>query len=156
MPNEEEGITMRALWNMKAVTFEAAAGSYLIDCIHEAIRFLVRNGRHNHDENGMLVSFMFNDVKVSVKSNTDLVLIYRDWLRAVHGYIDPEVGPYPNPVLTDEEKENDAPVEAENEKRRQQRQAEYNAKVKVKRTAVEAKLANAPEMEIVDEAAWQS
>ena len=147
---------MRALWNMKAVTFDATPGSHITDCIREAISFSKLNGWHDHGENGTLVSFEFNDVTVSVKSNSDPELIYRDWLRGLSGYIDKNVGPYPNPVLTDEEKENDARIEAENEQRRQQRQSEYQAQADAKRNATEVKLADAPEMEIADEAAWQS
>lgn len=147
---------MRDLWNMKAVTFDAAPGSQITHCIREAISFSKLNGWHDHGENGTLVSFEFNGVIVSVKSNSDPELIYRDWSRGLSGYIDKSVGPYPNPVLTDEEKENDARIETENELRRQQRQSEYQAQADAKRNATEAKLANAPEMEIADEAAWQS
>ena len=102
------------------------------------------------------VKFEFNGVTVSVRMDSDPELIYRDWSRGLSGYIDKNVGPYPNPVLTDEEKENDARIEAENEQRRQQRQSEYQAQAGARRTATEAKLADAPEMEIADEAAWQS
>lgn len=147
---------MRALWNMKAVTFDAAPGSQITDCIREAISFSELNGWHDHGENGTLVSFEFNGITVSVKSNSDPELIYRDWSRGLSGYIDKNVGPYPKPVLTDEEKANDARIEAENEQRRQQRQSEYQAQADAKRNATEAKLADAPEMEIADEAAWQS
>lgn len=153
--NEEEGITMRDLWNMKAVTFDAAPGSEIGACIREAIDFSRLNGWHDHGENGTLVSFEFNGVTVSVKADSNPELIHRDWSRALSSYIDKNVGPYPNPVLTDKEKENDARIEAENEQRRQQRQSEYQAKADAKRNATEAKLADAPEMEIADEAIWQ-
>ena len=80
----------------------------------------------------------------------------RDWSRAMSGYIGKNVGPYPSPVLTDEEKENEARIEAENKAKRQQAHAEYQAKADAKRNATEAKLADAPAMEIADEATWQS
>lgn len=146
---------MRALWNMKAVTFDAAPGSQITDCIREAISFSELNGWHDHGENGTLVSFEFNGITVSVKSNSDPELIYRDWSRGLSGYIDKNVGPYPNPVLTDEEKENDARIEAENERKRQERQAEANARHAEAVKTLEEMLENAPAIELSDEAAWQ-
>lgn len=67
------------------------------------------------------MKFDFNGVMVSVYMDSDLEFIYRDWLRALHGKIDKTVGPYPNPVLTDREKANDALIKAENKQLRQQR-----------------------------------
>lgn len=146
---------MRYLWNMKAVTFDAAPGSTIYICIREAISFSELNGWHEYGENGTLVSFKFNGVTISVKSDSNPELVHRDWHRAMNSYIDKNVGPYPNPALTDEEKESDARIEAENEQRRQERSAEYQAKADAKRNATEAKLDNAPEMEITDEVIWQ-
>ena len=146
---------MRDLCNMKAVTFEAAPGSTIDSCIREAISFSELNGRHDHGENSALVSFKFNDVTVSVKSDSNPELVHRDWHRAMNGYIDKNVAPYPNPVLTDEEKENDARIEAENEQRRQERKAEHQANAEAKRNATDAKLDEAPKMEFSDEEAWQ-
>lgn len=63
---------------------------------------------------GALIKFKFNGVMVAVRADSDPKLIYRDWRRAMKGYIDNDnVGPYPNPALTDEEKESDARIEAE-------------------------------------------
>ena len=59
-----------------------------------------------------------------------------------------------DPVLTDEEKENDARVEAENEQRRQQWQSEYQAEAEAHRNRVEARMANAPAMEFSNKDAW--
>lgn len=100
------------------------------------------------------MTFDFNGVKVTVKADSDPELIYRDWSRALNGYIDKSVGPYPSPVLTDEEKESDARIEAENERKRQERQAEYAAKAKAHRERVEARMVNAPEMEFADKTRW--
>lgn len=101
------------------------------------------------------VSFEFNGVTVNVVATSDPDLIYRDWSRALSGYIEKAVGPNPNPALTDEEQANDDRIEAENERKRQERQAEYNAKATAKLNATEAKLADAPEMEFSDSEAWQ-
>lgn len=102
------------------------------------------------------MKFQFNDVTVSVRMNSRPELILRYWWRATNSYINKSVGPYPKPVLTDEEKANDARIEDEDRRRRQQLLAEYQAQADAKRNAIEAKLADAPGMEIADEAAWQS
>jgi hypothetical protein len=86
------------------------------------------------------ITFVFSEVKVTVYPDSDQELIYRDWWRARKGCIDKNVGPYPNPILTEEEKASDARIEA---------------KARAKRKAVKARLANAPEMELADEKAWQ-
>ena len=85
--------------------------------------------------------FEFNGVTVSVRADSNPELIYRDWSRSLNGYIDKNVGPNPNPVLTDEEKAGDAHIEDENERRRQKSRTEYEAKANAKRETVEAKLA---------------
>lgn len=136
-----------------SATFEVLAGSNITSAICEAIKLA---GEHGYDsENGALIAFDFNGVSVSVKANSDPVLIYRDWLRALSGYIDKKVGPYPSPILTDREKANDARIEAENEAMRQERQAQHDAKANAKRVAVEAKLTNAPSIELANEDGWQ-
>ncbi len=61
-----------------------------------------------------LTVFMFNNVMVSVGSASEVEIIYRDFLRAQNGYIPPFVGPYPNALLTQEEVEHDARIEAKN------------------------------------------
>ena len=120
--------------------------------IHEVIPAMIARAAGM----GVRVRYNFNGVVLTVAADSNKALIYRDWQRAVIGCTKKAVGPYPNLVLTDEEKANDARVEAENEQQRQQRQAEYEATEKARRTAIEAKLADAPEMEIADQAAWQS
>lgn len=57
------------------------------------------------------IQFEFNDVIVSVRSDSNPELIHRDWLRSLNGYIGKNVGPNPNPVLTDKEKASDARIE---------------------------------------------
>lgn len=96
-----------------------------------------------------------NGVTVMVNGDSNADLVFRDQQRAQSCYIDSNVGPYPNSVLTDEEKASDAKIEAENERKRQERQAEYEAKARAKSEATDAKLAEAPKMELADENAWQ-
>ncbi len=104
---------------------------------------------------GTTMQFEFNSVTVSVRSDSNPELIYRDWSRALNGYIGKNVGPNPNLVLTDKEKANDAHIEAKNERKSQKRQAEYEAKAKIHREAVDAKLVNASGIELADEVGWQ-
>lgn len=99
--------------------------------------------------------FEFNGVNVTVTKDSDAGLIYRDWSRALEGCIDKNVGPNPNPVLTDEERQNDALVRAENQRRREERQAQYAAEAKARRDVLEAKLASAPRMQESDPEAWE-
>ena|SRR3989344_3853245 len=139
---------MKNLWEERDGVFSVMVGSIINSTIDEAIALSAGENR--------LIVFKFNDVTVIVKSDSDPDLIYRDWSRALNGYIDKNVGPYPNPVLTDEEKASDARIEADNERQRQERQAEYDSKARAHRKCVEAKLVDAPEMEVFDEAAWQS
>lgn len=167
-PNEEKETLMLT------VKAEAYAGSQINGCIEQAIHacsytagtndsgtlphrysFYVLEVTVEFNQDGVSLTFEFNGVTVTVREDSDPELIYRDWSRALSGMIDKNVGPYPNPVLTDEEKENDARVEAENEQRRQQRQAEYQAAADVKRNATEARLTDAPAMEIADQAIWE-
>lgn len=96
-----------------------------------------------------------NDVTVMANGDSNAELIFRDQQRAQSGYIDGNVGPYPKAELTAEDKANDARVEAENERKRQERQAEYDKKARAHREKVEAKLVNAPAIELADEACWQ-
>ncbi len=141
---------------------EMKIDTFYIGEIHGAIRAAIQLageiGYHDKwaSNKGGLVSFEFNGTNVSVRMDSDPELIYRDWSRAMYGYIDKNVGPYPNPVLTDEEEESDARIKAENDQKRQKRQSEYQAKADAKRRATEAKLSDAPAMEIADDKAWQT
>ena len=146
---------MQSFSNIKVIALDVYIGAQINNCIREAISFSKNVNYPEYSVDSTLVSFEFNDVIVSVKSDSNPDLIYRDWVRAYAGYIDKNVGPYPNPVLTDEEVENDARIEAENQRRDQQRRAELQAKADAKRDVVTAKLATAPEIEISNKAAWE-
>lgn len=106
-------------------------------------------------EGNFTVKQELNGVTVLVNGDSNSGLIFRDQQRAQSGYIKGDIGPYPNTKLTAKDKANDARVEAENKRERQKRQAEYDKKAHAHREKVEAKLANAPAMEIADEAGWQ-
>lgn len=138
---------MRNLWREENGVYSVMAGANITDTVVEAIALSV-------DEN-RTITFEFNGVMVNVQSDSEPELIYRDWSRALNGYIESNIGPHPNPVLTNEEKANDDRIEAENERRRQERQAEYDVQATTKRNAVETRLVNALPMEVSDDNAWQ-
>lgn len=85
--------------------YDVNIGSDINDTISEAIALSAEKNR--------LIRFEFNGVIVNVNSDSKLELIYRDYSRAVRGYIDKNVGPNPNPILTDEQKESDARLSAQ-------------------------------------------
>ena len=120
--------------------------SLIIDTIKEMIG-LAKKGNFTAKQE-------LNGVTVLVNGNSNTELIFRDQQRAQSGYIKGEVGPYPKAKLTAEDKANDTRVEAENERERQKRQAEYDKKARAHRKKVETKLANAPAIELADEAGW--
>ena len=121
--------------------------SLIIDTIREMIG-LAKKGNFTAKQE-------LNGVTILVNGDSNADLIFRDQQRAQSGYVEGEVGPYPKAELTAEDKANDTRVEAKNERKRQKRQAEYEAKAKIHRDTVEAKLANAPGIELADEAGWQ-
>ena len=138
---------MQNLWREKDGVYDVLVGSSIGPTIAEAIALSA--------EKKQAIKFEFNGVVVSVRGNSNPELIYRDWSRALSGYIDKNVDPNPNPVLTDEEKASDVRIEAENERKRQKRQTEYEKKARAHREKVETKMINAPAIELADEAGWQ-
>ncbi len=138
---------MRNLWREEKGVFDVMCGSDITSTIAEAITLATEQKR--------LIAFEFNGVVVRVDSDSNPKIIYRDWNRALSGYTDKTVGPHPKTKLTAEDKASDARIEAQNEKRRQKRQAEYDKKARAHREKVEAKLVNASPIELADEATWQ-
>jgi hypothetical protein len=138
----------------KEIVLDVITGE-ITQTIREAIEVSGTYGWTDFDYKGALVKFDFNGVMVSVQTDSDPELIHRDWLRALNGYIDKAVGPYPNPVLTDEEKESDARIEAKNETRRQEWRDEANARHAEAVKTLEETLKDAPAIELSDESAWQ-
>ena len=122
--------------------------SLIIDAIKEMIG-LAKKGNFTAKQE-------LNGVMVLVNGDSNADLIFRDQQRAQSGYIKGGVGPYPRAELTAEDKANDTRVEAENERERQKRRAESEKKARAHREKVEARLANAPAIELADEAGWQN
>lgn len=138
---------MGNLYEEESGVFAVLLGANIKSTIKEAIKL-------SSDEN-RIISFCFNDVLIAVKANSDSRLIYRDWIRAIDGYVQKEiVGPYPKRNLAIEERRTDAWTEARNELRRNKLRAEYAIEACEKRKALEAKLKSVPNIALVDERDW--
>jgi hypothetical protein len=136
------------LWEETNGVFEVSPGARVEATIDEAI---LRAGAEKR-----AIAFEFNGVTVTVRAGSDKALIYRDWHRALSGYIGKAVGPYPQPELSGTERAHDAEVEAQNEARRVASQAEYDAKQNAKQEAAEAKLRDAAPIELADADGWRA
>ena len=121
--------------------------SLIIDTIKEMIG-LAKGGNFTAKQE-------LNGVTVMVNGDSNADLIFRDQQRAQSGYIAGEVGPYPKAKLTAEDKANDARIKTENERKWEKERAASEKKARAHREKVEAKLANAPAIELADEAGWQ-
>lgn len=121
--------------------------SLIIDTIREMIG-LAKKGNFTAKQE-------LNGATVLVNGDSNADLIFRDQQRAQSGYIKGDVGPYPNAKLTAEDKASDARIKAENERKWERQRAESEKKARAHREKVEAKLVNAPAIELADEAGWQ-
>lgn len=101
-----------------------------------------------------VVTQELNCVQVYVEHTSKLDLIMRDLRRAMFGYIAGPVGPHPADSLTEAELASDAAIKADKDLRVAAAAAEYELKAKAKREAFDAKMLNAPEIEIINEEAW--
>lgn len=96
----------------------------------------------------------FNGVTIYADANSHADLLYRDWSRALSGYIKGPVGPHPSDRLTLAEMANDAEIEKTNEARRAEQDRIWREKQIKEKAEYEAALSSAPEMER-NEAEWQ-
>jgi len=103
---------MGDLWKEKDGIFDVLPGSSISYTVTEAIELSSLENR--------TISFNFNNTTISVNHDSNSDLICRDFFRAISGYIDGKIGPYPATVLSEIEKEEDAHIEAENERKRQE------------------------------------
>lgn len=103
-----------------------------------------------------IIRYNFNGVIISAAPDSDPNLLFRDWRRASSGFTDKNVGPYPAAVLTQQELENDRRIEAKNNLSWKRSESAYKGWATRRRNALSAKLADAPEMEISDEAIWEN
>ena len=133
---------------MKNIKLETRCGDNITSTIKKAIRVSASKASY------ALVEFDFNGVIVVVKRDSDPDLVYRDWSRALSGYIPKTVGPDYKKELSSEETESDAKVEARNEARRAEQRAKWQAEADAKRAKFDARLEEAPEMSFSDKAGW--
>jgi hypothetical protein len=138
---------MGDLWKEKDGIFDVLPGSSISYTVTEAIELSSLENR--------TISFNFNNTTISVNHDSNSDLICRDFFRAISGYIDGKIGPYPATVLSEIEKEEDAHIEAENERKWQESQAIYDAKMDARSKTVESKLVNAPSIELLNDLDWQ-
>ena len=86
------------------ITLEVLGGTDINCAINEAIANARSDTKVVAKSHGgvwpRLVEFNFNNVVVTVAHDSDPDLLYRDWCRAMAGYIDKQVGPHPKPVLS--------------------------------------------------------
>lgn len=132
-------------WNSQ---WEATPGGHINGAIQEA--------RTIASEQGSPLTFNFNGVTLTVAGDSNPDLIYRDWDRALNGYIDKAVGPYPSPELTEEEEANDARIKAENDARAAEQHAVYEARQRDKEAALQTRLESVGPMELSDPAGWET
>lgn len=85
-------------------TAEGSGGANILDVILEAISLVP-------DKNATL-KIVFNDVPMSIRSDSNPWLLLREWERVYWAHGSKEVGPYPNEIPTAEEEIVDAKREA--------------------------------------------
>lgn len=107
-------------------------------------------------EKGVTAKQDINNVIVLVNGDSDPELVFRDQQRAQEGCIRRKVGPYPNTELTEEEKENDLRIIAENERYwKELSNASPLEEIEIHKKILEEKLLDAPEFEVIDKDQWQ-
>lgn len=116
-------------------------------------------GHHINEAIGALIDGApaegeFNGVTIYADADSDPALLYRDWSRAMSGYIKGPVGPRPALQLTAVEIASDAEIEKQNEARRAEADRAWREKAARERAEYEAAIASAPAMDR-DEAKWQ-
>lgn len=122
--------------------------------INNSIRAAIKDAKTHDDE----CQFEFNNVTVVVAGTSDPDLIRRDWERGIRGYLGdkPTIGPYPEPKLTEAEKEADAAAHKEACRESEARQAEYEKELRNKRLVLQDALSNAGPLELVGDEDWDA
>lgn len=88
---------LRNFVRKKDGSFSVVVGSCVIHTVHEAIVIATKDKRS--------IEFEFGNVHICVHGDSCMELILRDWDRAYNGLIPKRIGPYPNPVLSDAQRE---------------------------------------------------
>lgn len=103
-----------------------------------------------------LITFDFSHIRVSVMPYSNPDLIERDFNRAFYGYIGRNVGPSPKETLTEEDLAADATIAAVKERVRLEQEKMQAERVTAARAVLESCLKDAPAIEVVDPADWES
>ena len=127
--------------------FDAMVGSEITRTIEAAIELA------SDDANG--VEFEFNGVTVHVNSNSNPVLLYREWNRAMRAGHKGPVGPYPAAELTAKELADDAEITAAIEARQRASQQEYMLEMAARRATAERKLEGDRGLRLNDPEGWE-
>lgn len=126
---------------------KAKPGSRDIESIKEAIELAAKQGTAVTYASG-------SDAIVTVHADSDPELIRRDLWRAIRRQIGKNVGPYPTPDLSTEERKKDMRIEAAHHKDWLAGQAQKAEENKTRRRAREAEYAHIP-LAMTDEAWWK-
>lgn len=106
----------------------------------------------NYDKS--LVRFEFNGTTVTVASDSNIELIYRDWSRSMADKIDKNVGPYPAEKLSAEEIAKDAEVDERNAEEAAAQRESANKREDAKRQVVSRMLDLVGPLEVTDQSEW--
>lgn len=96
-----------------------------------------------------------NGVRVFFAPDSNPEHLYRDFMRAMRGYIDGPIGPYPNEVLSAEELESDERKRIENERKIAERAEELRKEAEKRKQDLMERLSHCPSMSFKDENAWE-
>lgn len=112
---------MKASWLLKDDTKELVT-NFICNMLKEAKR---KCGLH--PEESTLVVKEFNGVCILVTHETNMFVVYREYIRAQEGYCSAIIGPYYNAELTEAEVEHDTRCELEKEMTDDERKAAFYA-----------------------------
>ncbi|HMH70543.1 MAG TPA: hypothetical protein VK502_04030 [Candidatus Saccharimonadales bacterium] len=104
-------------------------------------------------EGVFIVIIVVQDLTIKVAADSNLETIYRDWGRALDGYLGKNavVGPYPELVLSSKTLASDAAIK----RRRKQEKTRESVKELAERGRIAERLKRAPQMAYSDEAYWR-
>lgn len=103
-----------------------------------------------------VIEFPFNSLKIRVDQDSDIDLLERDFCRAMSGSIDKTFGPDCSPELTAEEVEHEAKIKLQREAQREAQDLAHRQRIEMEQAELDRLLADAPELEIRDQALWDA
>ncbi len=118
--------------------------------IHDAIKNAILLAQQARD----FIQMTFNGVVVTVASESDAALIYRDWSLAMEHCLDKHVEPFPVAKHDDAALAHFACVRAQNERHAKERSEKADRETDAKKERLANALAESPLIELSDVAAW--